>query len=235
VKPYYLNQVIAANPHLRDPDNLEVGDQVFFPVLTPEEARPVIAAAVSESYSAADDVWKSYPVDSTDVTGKRFEPPEILGQITTAKGETFGDMVRKIYGPWSFNEKNVNKVMGVNPNLKSPEMLYVGYEISFPAIPVALTPKTEETWWVRITTLDNIQSAYRFLRKYWKSSPPMLIIPSRGDSGQLLMNILLEEYFMDQASAQKAIQGLPAAITDQAEALHGLNPATYYYRIKQNN
>lgn len=235
VKPYYLSQVIAANPHLRDPDNLEVGDQVFFPVLTPEETSPVIAAAVSESYSGADDVRKSFPVESTDLAGKRFEPPEILGQIITANGETFGDMVRKIYGPWSFNEKNVNNVMGVNPNLKSPELLYVGYGINFPAIPVALTPKAEETWWVRITTLDNIQSAYRFLRKYWKSSPPMLIIPSRADSGQLLMNILLEEYFMDQASAQKAIQDLPAAITDQAEALHGLNPVTYYYRIKQNN
>ena len=235
VKPYYLNQVISANPHLRDPDNLEVGDQVFFPVLTPEEVKPVIAATGSEPYSAVDEVRESHPADSTDLAGKHFEPPEILGQITTARGETFGDMVRKVYGPWSFHEKNVNKVMSVNPNLKSPELLFVGYEISFPAIPVALTPKAEETWWVRITTLDNIQSAYRFLRKYWKSSPPMLIIPSRADNGQLRMNILLEEYFMDQTSAQKAIQALPAEVTDQAEAPHGLSPATYYYRIKQND
>jgi hypothetical protein len=50
-----------------------------------------------------------------------------------------------------------------------------------------------------------------------------------------MRNILLEEYFMDKESARKAIQALPFAITGQGEVLHGLNPATFYYRLKQND
>jgi hypothetical protein len=49
------------------------------------------------------------------------------------------------------------------------------------------------------------------------------------------MNILLEEHFMDNESAQKAIKALPALTTPQTEALHGLSPATFYYRMQQND
>jgi len=194
-----------------------------------------VAATVSESPLGTEFVPKKLPADSPELVVKRVEPPDYLGDIITAPGENFGDMVRKIYGPWSFNPANVKTVLAVNPNLKNPELLNVGDKIRFPTIPVVLTPKAEEVWWIRITALDNIQSAYRFLRKYKKSSPPLVIIPSRDDSGQVLMNILLEEYFMGKESAQKAIHSLPPAITAQAEALHGLDPATFYYRVKQKD
>jgi len=198
-----------------------------------EEEKPLVAATAAESQPGSALVPEQHWVDSPDSINKRVEPPEYLGDIITAPGENFGDMVRRIYGPWSFNPENVKTVIAANPNLKNPELLNVGDKIRFPTIPVALTPKAEEVWWVRINTLDNIQSAYRFLRKHRKSSPPLVIIPSRGDSGPVLMNILLEEYFTDKESAQKAIHALPAAIAGQAEALYGLNPATFYYRLKQ--
>ena len=235
VKKQYVDQVIAANPHLRDFKSLKIGDEVFFPVLIQEEAKPPLAATASESQAATEVVPEPQQDDSPYLIDKPVEPPEYLGDIITASGETFGDMVRRIYGPWSFNSENVKTVMAVNPNLKSPELLYVGYKVRFPTIPVALTSKAEEVWWVRITTLDNIQDAYRFLRKYRKSSPPLLIIPSRDDSGRVLMNILLEEYFVDKESAQKGINALPAEISAQVQALHGLSPATFYYRLKQND
>ena len=202
---------------------------------TNEEVEPLVAATAPESQFVTKSVKEQQPVDSPDFIAKRVEPPEYLGDIITASGETFGDMIRRIYGPWSFNPTNVKTVMAANPNLRNPESLFVGYKIRFPTIPVALTPKAEEVWWVRITILGNIQSAYRFLRKYRKSLPPLLIIPSRDDNGQVIMNILLEEYFVDNESAQKAIQALPRAITAQGEVLHGLNPATFYYRLKQND
>ncbi|MBW2484886.1 MAG: AAA family ATPase [Deltaproteobacteria bacterium] len=202
---------------------------------TNEEVEPLVAATAPESQFVTKSVKEQQPVDSPDFIAKRVEPPEYLGDIITASGETFGDMIRRIYGPWSFNPTNVKTVMAANPNLRNPESLFVGYKIRFPTIPVALTPKAEEVWWVRITILGNIQSAYRFLRKYRKSLPPLLIIPSRDDNGQIIMNILLEEYFVDNESAQKAIQALPRAITAQGKVLHGLNPATFYYRLKQND
>jgi hypothetical protein len=66
----------------------------------------------------------------------------------------------------------------------------------------------------------------------------LLIIPSRDDSGQVLLNILLEEYFMDKESAQQTIQALPDVFKAQAEIMYGLNPKTFYYQVKeigQNN
>ena len=199
------------------------------------EVNPPVASVASESLPGTKSVLEPQQVYSPDFTDKWVKPPEYLGDIITAPGEAFGDMVRRIYGPWSFNPENVKTVLAVNPNLKSPELLQVGHKIRFPTIPVTLTPKAEEVWWVRIITYDNIQSAYRFLRKYRKSPPPLVIIPSRDESGQVLMNILLEEYFMDTESAQKAIQALPSIITAQAEALHGLSPATFYYQMKKQN
>ena len=142
-------------------------------------------------------------------------------------------MIRRIYGPWSFNPENVNTVLGVNPNLKSPELLQVGQKILFPTIPVKLTPKADEVWWIRIATLNNIESAYRLLRKHRKSTSPLLIIPSRDDSDQVMMNILLEEYFMNKEAAQETIQALPDVFKAQAEILYGLNPKIFYYQVKQ--
>ena len=235
LKKQYIDQVIDANPHLKGPHNLEVGDQVFFPAFyDQEEEKTFVATRESESLPATKSVLELQQAYSHDFTEKRVEPPEYLGDIITAPGEAFGDMVRRIYGPWSFNSENVKTVLAVNPNLKSPELLQVGHKIRFPTIPVTLTTKAEEVWWIRIITFDNIQSAYRLLRKYRKSPPPLVIIPSRNESGQVLMNILLEDYFMDKESALKAIQALPSVIATQAEALHGLSPETFYYRMKQN-
>ena len=235
LKKQYIDQVVAANPHLKNPDNLEIGDQVIFPAFyVQKEVKTLGVTRASESLPDTKSDQEPQQAYFPDFTEKRVEPPEYLGDIITAPGEAFGDMVRRIYGPWSFNTENVKTVLAVNPNLKSPELLQVGHKIRFPTIPVTLTPKAEEVWWVRIITFDNIQSAYRLLRKYRKSPPPLVIIPSRNESGQVLMNILLEDYFMDKESALKAIQALPSVITTQAEALHGLSPETFYYRMKQN-
>ena len=193
---------------------------------------------VSESQLNMVSVQEHQQEDSQGPLRNGVKPPENLGAIITAPGENLGDMIRRIYGPWSFNPENVKTVLGVNPNLKSPELLQVGQKILFPTIPVKLTPKANEVWWIRIATLNNIQSAYRLLRKHRKSTSPLLIIPSRDDSNQVLFNILLEEYFMDKESAQQTIQALSDVFKAQAEILDGLNPKTFYYRVKeigQNN
>jgi len=236
LKKNFIDQVVAANPHLKSPYNLKIGDQVLFPVFyNQKEVKTLGVTGASESLPATKSVLKpQQQVNSQDFTGKRVVPPEYLGDIITSPDESLGFMVRRIYGPWSFNAQNVKTILAINPNLKSPELLHVGQKIRFPTIPVTLTSKAEEVWWARIITFDNIQSAYRFVRNFRKSLPPMVIIPSRKESGQVLMNILLEEYFMDKESALKAIQALPSIITNQAEAMHGLSPAAFYYRMNQN-
>jgi hypothetical protein len=312
LKPHFINQVIDANPQLRNPDSLSVGDEVFFPVLMPKEELPITATEkepvamvdISGSLVSKKLNRSLEPVDKPNLIGKtivqpgetlgklirgiygpfsfnpdytskvvavnkhlknpdrlevgetiyfpdlpispeiglptkpkevvsRGEIPEFLGEIAAVEDETFGDMVRRIYGPYSFNDENVAKVLSVNPGLKNPNLLSVGQKVRFPTILIALTSNVNKVWWAKIITLDNLQSAYRFLRVYSKWSPPMLIIPSRTDSGQIVFNILLQKYFDDEQSALKGINNLPASINSEAMALHGLDSNIYYYWTKQ--
>jgi len=321
LKPHFINQVIAANPQLRNPDNLIVGNEVFFPVLVAKDEMPVatvaerptvdkkiVAITVKETGLLVSKKLnrKLLPADSPDLIGKltvqpgdtlgklirgiygpfSFNPdytrkvlavnsqlknpdslevgetiyfpdlpvipevglpakpqsvasrgdiPEFLGEITTIEGETFGDMVRRIYGPHSFNAENTAKVLTVNPGLKRPDLLSVGQKVRFPTILVALTPKAADVWWVKIITLDNLQSAYRFLRVYRDWSPPMLIIPSRGTAGRVLLNVLLQEHFTDEQSALTAMNKLPDSITADTKTLHGLDSNSYYYWTEQKD
>ncbi|KPK00559.1 MAG: hypothetical protein AMJ60_00840 [Desulfobacterales bacterium SG8_35] len=306
LKPHFIEQVIAANPHLKNPDNLAVGDEVFFPVLTAGAEKTVAAAQKSESLVAKKLDRNLQPVDSPGLIGKlsvqpgdtlgalirgvygpfSFNPdytskvlaanthlknpdsleigetiyfpdlpiipeiglpakptyvasrgdiPEFLGEIIAIENETFSDMIRRIYGPYSFNDENVKKILAVNPGLKDPNLLSVGQKIRFPTILVALTPEAANLWWVKLITHDNLQSAYRFLRIYSEWTEPMLIIPSKSSTGQVLFNILLHSYFTDEKSALAAINELPASIAADAGALHGLDPNTFYYWTKQKN
>jgi general secretion pathway protein A len=311
LKPHFINQVIAANPQLRNPENLAVGNEVFFPVLEAKDEMPVVTmaenpvavAGETDSLVSKKLNRKMQPPDSPDLIGKltvqpgdtlgklicgiygpfsfnpdytrkvlaankqlknpdrlevgetiylpdlpvmpeiglpakpqsvasRGETPEFLGEITAIEDDTFGDMIHNIYGPDSFNDENIAKVLAVNPKMKGSNFLSVGQKVRFPTILVALTPKTPDVWWVKIITLNDLQSAYRFLRVYSTWSPPMLIIPSRDDTGRVLFNVLLQEYFMDKQSAQTALNELPGSITVDAKALHGLNSNTFYYWTK---
>ena len=56
LKPHFINQVIAANPQLRNPENLAVGDDVFSPVLAAKDERIVA-------------VMEKKPVDEVKKTG----------------------------------------------------------------------------------------------------------------------------------------------------------------------
>ncbi|MDX1775379.1 MAG: AAA family ATPase, partial [Desulfobulbales bacterium] len=253
LKPHFIEQVLAANPQLKKPDNLEVGDEIIFPVFTRQKEKPAVVSRKTESLVAKKLDRDLQPAESPGVIGSltvqpgdtlgalirgiygpfSFNPdytaevlaanthlknpdslevgetvyfpdlpirqeiglpakpvvvasrgvlPEFLGEIIAIEDETFGDMVRRIYGPYSFNKENVAKVLAVNPGLKNPDTMSVGQKIRFPTILVALTSEAEVVWWVKIITLDNLQSAYRFLRVYSKWTPPMLIIPSRNDN-----------------------------------------------------
>lgn len=304
LKPHFIEQVIEANPQLRDPDNLSIGDEIYFPKLSAEPKKPLVAAKKTESLVAKTLDRELEPVDSPGLIGKltvqpgetlgslirgiygpfsfnpdytakvlavnthlenpeslqvgetiyfpdlpvtpeiglpakptfvanRADIPDFLGEIIAIEDETFGDMVRRIYGPFSFNKENVEKVLGVNPDLKNPNLLSVGQKIRFPTILVALPPEAQAVWWVKIVTLDNLQSAYRFLRVYSKWTPPLLIIPSMNEKGQVIFNVLLQHYFTDEQSARAAISDLPASVNADVKAIHGLNPETYYYWTKQ--
>jgi hypothetical protein len=206
--------VLAVNPQLKNPDSLVVGETVFFPDLPiiPEIGLPAKPKAVAS----------------------RGELPEFLGEIITIEEETFSDMIRQLYGPNSFNQENLNKVLALNPQTDNPDVISVGQKIRFPTILISLTDRAPEVWWVKLVTLGDLQNAYRFLRVYSKWAPPMLIIPSRNEAGVVRYNIVLQEYYVDQATAETKIKNLPASVTADAKPIHGLDSETYYYWTEQS-
>ncbi len=211
--PAYTKKVLAVNQQLKNPDSLEVGETIFFPDLpiTPEIGLPAKPGTVAS----------------------RGELPEFLGEITTIEEETFGDMIRRLYGPYSFNQENLNRVLAVNPQIDNPDFISIGQKLRFPTILVSLTDRAPEVWWVKLVTLGDLQNAYRFLRVYSEWAPPMLIIPSRSEAGKIRYNIVLQEYYVDRAKAEAKISSLPASVTVDAKPIHGLDSKTYYYWTKQ--
>jgi general secretion pathway protein A len=211
--PDYTRKVLAANPQLKNPDRLEIGETIFFPDLpiAPEIGQPARPKAVAS----------------------RGELPDFLGEIITIEEETFGDMVRRLYGPYSFNQENMKKILVVNPQMKNPDKISIGQKIRFPTILITLTHKAPEAWWVKLITLKDLQNAYRFLRVYSEWAPPMLIIPSKNNAGEVLYNVILQEYYTDQQAAQDKISSLPASVTADAKAIHGLDSNSYYYWTEQ--
>jgi hypothetical protein len=117
--------------------------------------------------------------------------------------------------------------------MKNPDKISIGQKIRFPTILITLTHKAPEAWWVKLITLKDLQNAYRFLRVYSEWAPPMLIIPSKNNAGEVLYNVILQEYYTDQQAAQDKISSLPASVTADAKAIHGLDSNSYYYWTEQ--
>jgi general secretion pathway protein A len=211
--PDYTKKVLAVNPQLKNPDRLEIGETIFFPDLpkAPEIGLPAKPKTVAD----------------------RGMLPEFLGEIIIIEEETLGDMIHRLYGPYSLNQENIEKVLAVNQHLKNPDNISIGQKILFPTIFITLTHKAPEVWWIKLITTKDLQNAYRFLRVYNKWAPPMLIIPSRNDAGEIYYNIVLQEFYTDQQTAQDKINSLPASVTADAKAIHGLDSNTYYYWTKQ--
>ncbi|UCD66811.1 MAG: AAA family ATPase, partial [Deltaproteobacteria bacterium] len=126
LKPHFIEQVIAANPQLKNPDSLAVGDEVFFPVLSAKEEKPVVVAKKAETLVTKKLDRDLQPVDS----------PDLIGKLTVQPGDTLGRLIRGIYGPFSFNPEYTAKVLAANTHLKNPDRLEVGETVYFPDIPV---------------------------------------------------------------------------------------------------
>jgi len=164
-----------------------------------------------------------------DKTTQLPEAVPLLGKIFVFEEETLGDMIRRIYGPYSFIPSNIKRVLEVNPQLGDPDMLAVGDVVRFPVIPVHLTNEAEHVWWLRLITLDSLQAAYRFLRIYNGRTPPLLIIPTRNGVGAFRFSIFLQRFFIDKKSVLKAYRELPATLFPSKAMVDGISKKHYCF------
>jgi hypothetical protein len=174
----------------------------------------------------------SAPIIISKTASKKILP-KLLGEISVFEQETLGDMIRRIYGPYSFNPANTEKLLSINPYLKDKHFLSVGDIIQFPSIAVNLTPLAADSWWVRLVTIDKLQDAYRYLRIYASKTDPLLVIPSWDENGSLQFSIVLQHNFPAQDDAKNKLLQLSSNIYPTAELVEGLSHDSFYYSEKK--
>lgn len=183
-----------------------------------ENAKPLPRRSPADSGPAA-----SVPIAS-------WSDLEILGEISARNSETLGEMIRRVYGPYSFTPANTRRVLAKNPNLKNPDRLEIGQKILFPAIPLRLTPLSDRVIWVLTGSAENLEDAYRFLQRHDTPETPMIIIPGHGEAERIEFTILLEQYYLDRETAQSAIAALPGELKTEAEIVVGLDRNRNYFQ-----
>ncbi len=160
----------------------------------------------------------------------RWQDLETLGEIVVRNNDTLGEIIRRVYGPYSFTPRNTRKVLALNPGIKDRNRIEVGEVIRLPAIPVQLTPLAGRVLWVRAGMTSDLEAAYRFLQTHAGTGPPMLIIPMQGRAGKMRFAILLQNYFLNREAAAAAVAALPPSLAAKAEIIPGLNKKLAYFR-----
>ncbi len=210
--------LIAANPEIETAKQLEASTSKSHPLRTAKESQISSNAVVKN--------------DKKSKAAARPILPHALGKITVMRGENLGDMIRKTYGPYSFNPKNTAIVLKNNPHIKNPGRISVGTTIQFPVIPVSLTPDAAKVWWLQYALVERLDEAYRFLRRYFVNTAPMLIIPTWNNQGELQFSILKQEYFRNADAAHNNLSSLSQKTFPDARLIHGLKNHQFYYKLK---
>lgn len=195
-----------------------------------ELPKELLLETKSERFSQSDQ-QATIPKDLINISSTKVVP-ELLGKITVFEQETLGDMIRRLYGPYSFNRANTEKVLAINPHVKDKHSIRIGDIIKFPSLAVNLTPQASYSWWIRLVKIDKLQDAYRFLRIYGSQANPLLIIPTWTEKGSLNFSIVLQNSFDTQNDAKNKLKELSSNVYPAAELLKGLSHESYYYAEK---
>jgi general secretion pathway protein A len=143
------------------------------------------------------------------------EIPDNLGQIIVHKRDTLGNLMYRVYG--IYDRKYLRLVAERNPEIKNPNLIEPGQLIRFPAVPVEVSPSLLKFWWVKITTKDRLEDAYRFLRSHSDDIRHLGIIPCWNRRDGLKFMVLYRKYFQDEESARRVLKELPAELVAGAK------------------
>ncbi len=136
----------------------------------------------------------------------------ILGTVTIQENETLGELIRKIYGPYSFTPENMESVLKINPQINNPHWIQPGKVINFPILQVDFVKVPENVFQIQVTSKKTLEETYQYIRKHRKDLPPFLIIKSKNIDEPYGFKVVLEKYFFTIQSAKTKILELPEGI-----------------------
>ena len=125
--------------------------------------------------------------------------------------ETLSRIIKQVYG--GFNADYLKSFITANPAIKNPDRVAVGQVISLPAIPVEVTTGSNRVWWLQVDETDTLEAAFKILRNYPDSSPPVRLIPHWNPVGGSRFTVVLARLFKDEKSARTQQDQLPAELS----------------------
>lgn len=162
-----------------------------------------------------------------ETADSNIEIPDILGRIIVHKRDTLGNLIYRVYG--IYDRKYQRLINEFNPEIRDPNLIEPGQLIRFPAVPVEVSPSFLKSWWVSITTKDQLQDAYRFLRSHSKKIRHLGIIPCWNRRDGLKFVVLYRKHFPDEESARKVLNELPAKLVSGAKILAEWDEDTVFF------
>ncbi len=207
------------------------------------EAAPVIEAALLQKASIAKEIKTeknpepAREKESEKISSVIHKYPEIIGSIAVKRGETFGDMLKCVYG--TFTPVYLQRVAQLNPHINDPNNVEIGDIINFPAIPKHVQFMTANAWWIRIAKKKDLEDAFNCLRDIADKAPPAYIIPFWNQKEGLTFFVVLKGFFAEKETAALMMNLLPVSIASSGEIMSSWDKDAVFfadpYKYSANN
>ncbi|MEW6220355.1 MAG: AAA family ATPase [Thermodesulfobacteriota bacterium] len=169
------------------------------PVAAPRQpALPAPAPAPSPVTTTAGTVVPPGPVAPPAL-------PAELGVLELEAGDILSKMIARVYG--RFTPAHLALVRQANPQIADSGRLKSGTPVHLPAKPPL--PPAPGVFRLQVAAASDLATAYRFLRAYPESAPPLALVPQPGAGGGWTFLVWLEAAFPDGPAAEAARQQLP--------------------------
>jgi len=155
--------------------------------------------------------------------------PALLGKIEIKHGETLGELVRQVYG--TFNQEIIQKLLEINPNIKTPNRISTGQTVSFPCIPAKVKYLPDQSYFIEIITENSLESAFEILRLHINKDRhiPIKLIPYLADRSKKKFVLIYNECFSKKESMQKKINELQSSLNLQLKILTTWDQNTVFF------
>ncbi len=201
---------------------------------TPEQFQaPESDAAVVEEQTQLAAMEKNPPASIQSTPEAQIESEsretydQMLGNITLKHNETLSRVIQKVYG--RYNSKYFRSLILANPDIVDPDQVEIGQTIYLPAIPAAVPPGKEKTWWILIKEADSLEAAYNYLRLYPEQAPAARLIPYWNRQSGIRFAVVLKEYFYDETSALQHLEKMPPDLFSQGKVSTLGGESTVYF------